>query len=215
MKFATLLSSLLLSTAAVFAGTATHTPPLVPAPAGCGPFDQGMHEIDLTGGYMYSPVGACGHGDRPKLTYGQGDLSLGWMLTSPRPGLGQNWLRGNWEALANVFGAGVAKGPSGIMVGGRGQIRYNFIQPDARWVPFVQLGAGGLGDDIYRHRDQRLVGSGFEFTLTADAGLRYLISPRWSVLIMADFEHVSNANTASRNVGVNAVGGMAGMGCFF
>lgn len=212
MKLVTLVANLLLPTA-VLAGTRTCTPPLTVAPAPCGPFEQGMREVDLTGGYMYSPVIA--KGGRPVLTYGQGDLSLGWMLTSPCAGLGQEWLRGNWEALANIFGAGVIKGPSGFMVGGRGQLRYNFVQPDTRWIPFVQIGAGGLGDDIYKHRDQRVVGSGFEFTLTADFGLRYMITPRFAAIIMADFEHVSNAGTASRNLGINAVGGMAGIGYFF
>lgn len=213
MKYAALFVTLLLPST-LLAGTKTCNPPITTASAEpCGPFEKGMYEFDLTGGYMYSPVIATKN--RPVLTYGQGDISLGWMLTSPFPGLGQNWLRGNWEALANVFGAGVVRGASGFMAGGRGLLRYNFVQPGARWVPFVQVGAGGNGDNIYEHCDQRLIGSGFEFSLVADIGVRYFLTPRFAAILMGDFEHVSNADTASRNLGVNAAGGMLGLGYFF
>ena len=149
------------------------------------------------------------------LNYGQGDVSFGWMLTNPAPLFGHSCLRGNWEVLGNLFGAGVVKGSGGFMTGGRLLLRYNFVQPQARWVPFVQIGAGGLGDNIYQHRDQRVVGSGFEFTLVADAGVRYFITPQWAAIVTADFEHVSNAGTAARNLGINASGGMLGVGWFF
>lgn len=178
-----------------------------------GPFDRGGHEVSVTGGFLYSPVVATG--GRPILNYGQGDASWGWMLTSPAPLFGKDWLRGNWEVLGNVFGADVVRGPSGFMAGGRLQMRYNFVQPASRWVPFFQIGAGGLGDNIYHHQDQSLVGGGFEFTLVADGGLRYFLTPKCAAILMIDFEHVSNANTASRNVGINAGGGMVGMGFFF
>ena len=137
------------------------------------------------------------------------------MLSSPAPLFGRDWLRGNWEALGNLFGMGVTTGPSGFLAGGRLLLRYNFVQPQARWVPFLQIGAGALGDNVYQHKDQRVVGSGVEFTLITEAGVRYFITPKWAVVLTADSEHISNADTASRNVGVNAVGGMLGVGCFF
>jgi len=177
------------------------------------PFAKGGHEIDFTVGYLHSPVFA--KKNRLTLDYAQSDVSFGWMLTSPAPLFGRDCLRGNWEALGNLFGVGVVKGPSGFMAGGRVLLRYNFVQPQARWVPFWQIGVGALGNDIYTHRDQRLVGSGFEFTLVTDVGLRYFITPQWAAILTADFEHISNADTASRNVGVNAAGGMLGVGYFF
>jgi hypothetical protein len=177
------------------------------------PFAQGQYEFGATAGYLVSPVFA--KKGRPKLNYAQVDLSLGMMLTSPAPLFGKNCLRGNWEALVNVCGMKVVSGPDGFLAGGRLLLRYNFVQPEARWVPFCQIGAGILGDDVYENRDQRLIGSGLEFTLVADAGLRYFINRCWAAILMADFEHISNANTASRNVGVNAAGGMLGLGYFF
>ena len=178
-----------------------------------GPFEKGGHEVDVAGMLLHSPVIVIGH--RPVLNYAQGDISMGWMLTSPSPLFNKNWLRGNWEFLGNAFGAGVVGGPKGYMVGGRVLLRYNFVQPDTRWVPFWQLGAGALGDDIYKNHPQTEVGGPFEFTLVSDAGVRYFITQKCAAILMADFEHVSNAGLYRRNLGVNAVGGSLGLGFFF
>ncbi|MDD5350228.1 MAG: acyloxyacyl hydrolase [Chthoniobacteraceae bacterium] len=201
----------LLGCSSTFAGPASLLAPA--APPDDGPFAKGALELSLSGGFLYSPI--CATKGRPIFAYGQGDLSLGWMLSDPAPLLGWNALRGNWEALANVFGAGVTRGPSGFLGGGRALLRYNFVQPGSKWVPFFQVGAGVLGDTVYEDHTQRLIGSGFEFTLVADAGLRYCFTPRWAAVLLADFEHISNANTASRNLGVNAVGGTVGVSWFF
>ena len=211
MKFLLLLSLSLLGIPAVFAGSPDVFKSMTAVES--GPFERGAHEVNVTSGFLYSPVIATGN--RQVLNYVQGDVSLGCMLTSPAPGFGHAWLRGNWEAIGTLFGVGVVKGPGDFMAGGRLLLRYNFVQPDAKWVPFFQIGAGGLGDNIYEHRDQRVIGSGFEFTLVADAGVRYFFNPKLALMLMADFEHVSNAGTASRNLGMNAAGGMLGVGYFF
>lgn len=213
IKLAALLAFLFLALPAVYAGGVDHSKVVTTLSTACGAFEKGAHETDVTAGFLYSPVIA--KGGRPVLNYVQGDFSLGLMLTSPAPGFGHEWLRGNWEGLVNLFGAGVVKGPDGFFAGGRLLMRYNFVQPGARWVPFWQIGAGGLGDNVYQHRDQRVVGSGFEFTLVTDLGVRYFITPKCAAILMADFEHISNAGTASRNLGINAAGGMLGIGYFF
>jgi len=86
--------------------------------------------------------------------------------------------------------------------------RYNFIQPDARWVPYFQLGAGALGNNIYRERGQKEIGEGFEFMLQGEIGLRYMISDAWSVSAEGGYRHISNAGLASNNEGLNSLGGV-------
>jgi len=177
------------------------------------PFAKGGREVSLTAGFLYSPV--CATSKRPVFNYVRGDLSVGWMFCSPAPLFGCDALRGNWEGLLNVFGAGSVLGSSGSLAGGRVLLRYNFVQPEARWVPFFQVGAGILGNNVYRDRSQKIIGSGFEFTLVADAGVRYFATRQWAVVFMIDFEHISNANTGCRNIGVNALGGSVGVSRFF
>lgn len=174
------------------------------------PFTKGMREAGFTAGFLYSPV--FGERNRQTFSYAQQDLTLGWMLNSPA---GSSWYRGNFEFLLNIAGAEIAQGPGSYLIGGRVLLRYNFVQPATKWVPFIQIGAGGIANDVYRDHSQRLIGSGFEFTLVGDIGVRYFISPRWALLATINFEHISNANSASRNLGVNALGAMIGISTFF
>jgi len=41
------------------------------------------------------------------------------------------------------------------------------------------------------------------------------LNDRWSLLIEGGYQHISNADTAARNVGVNAFGGSVGLGWIY
>jgi lipid A 3-O-deacylase len=129
------------------------------------------------------------------------------MYDSPRH---DDWLggllRGNNEFLLEAFGGPVTKGPGSYLAGGSLLWRYNFVQPDARWAPYLQLGAGALGNDIYTGHGQREIGEAFEFVLQGDIGLKYLINDQWSVSAEGGYRHISNADLASRNEGLNSIG---------
>ena len=101
-------------------------------------------------------------------------------------------------------------GPGSAIANGDIIFRYNFVQPHAVVVPFWQLGLGLNASDISQNHDQRLVGRTQEFTIQTSTGVRVLVNPRWSVDLEAIYQHISNAGTADRNVGVNAVGGLLG-----
>ena len=94
-------------------------------------------------------------------------------------------------------------------------MRYNFIQPNARLVPYFQIGGGGLYIDSYKDQSQRLIGQAFEFNLQAALGLRYLINDKWAICIEGAYRHISNADLAPRNIGLNSVGGFAGVSYFY
>ena len=178
--------------------------------AAFSPFEKGRHELEFTGGWFYSPILMRSH--RPEFDYAQQNIRFGWMLTSPS---GNGFFRGNYELLANVTASEITAGPGSWMAGARLLIRYNFIQPNAHLVPFITLGGGGIGDDAYLAQWQRLIGSGFEFTLTASGGVRYFIQDNWALQFAVTFEHISNAGTADRNWGSNALGGELGVSRFF
>lgn len=199
-----------LSLASAFAGVDV-SKEVVTTKAAFYPFEKGTREVELTSGWFHSDILAT---SRPTFEFEESDLSYGWMLNSPH---GSGFFRGNCELLLSAFGSFTTSsvGPSGVMVGGRLKLRYNFVQENARIVPFVELGAGGLGDDIYLDQTQRVIGSGFEFNLEAGAGVRFLICDHWAFSLMSSFEHISNAGTAARNLGANALGGRAGFSYFY
>jgi hypothetical protein len=146
---------------------------------------------------------------RPTVNSQLEDIRLGWMYDSPRHDnwLG-GWLRGNSEFLLELAAGPVTKGPGSYLAGGSVLWRYNFVQPGAHWVPYLQLGGGALDNDIFKGRAQMEVGEAFEFELQGDAGLRYLINDQWSISAEAGYRHISNADLSSRNEGLNSLGGL-------
>jgi len=90
-------------------------------------------------------------------------------------------------------------------------LRYNFVQPDSKWVPYVQIGGGAVYNDIYKDRSQRLTGQAWEIQASAAIGVRYLLNDRWSVNLEGGYRHISNAGMDDRNVGLNSLGGGIGL----
>jgi hypothetical protein len=194
-----------------FAGTdaKTVTPPVQIQ----DPFSKGMTEIETVAGYFHSPFNVGG-GHRPEFDYAGADFRYGVIL-SPTLFDSSHFLRGDFEFLADGFGDGVAKGYGNYLAGGSVLFRYNFFHPGSRFIPYFQLGGGGLHSDAAESPDQRLIGGNFEFILQADFGARFLLNNRWSLLLEGGYQHISNADTAARNVGVNALGGRLGLGWLY
>lgn len=170
------------------------------------PYQKGTLELQTGAGAFFS------FGDREEINYASEYLRAGWMLSNVH---GHGLLRGNWQGLIEVFGGEVFVGPGTGFVGGSLIGRYNFVQEQARLVPYFQLGGGGMYDDIYRNRSQHIIGSGFEFLLRTGFGLRWHLTPKCALFAETEYQHISNANTASRNVGNNAFGATVGFSWFF
>jgi lipid A 3-O-deacylase len=174
------------------------------------PFAKGNTEFQLGVGAFYS----FGNESevRPRIVDVGGAARLGWMLTDVAS---DGWCRGNWEFLAEVYGGGIVEGPGDVIIGATLLLRYNFVQEGSRWVPYFQLGGGGVYSDAHEDEVQRAIGSEYSFNLQGGFGLRYLCSDRCAVYIEALYRHISNAGMADRNLGSNAVGGFVGLSYFF
>lgn len=174
------------------------------------PFARGGGEVQVAVG----PYGsfAPDSSDRPSIDLVYQSVRVGWMLNSPG---GSGFLRGNAEFLLQLFAGEVISGPGTGLVGTSFLLRYNFVQPEARLVPYFQLGGGVLWNDIHEDSSQRLIGQAFEFDLEASLGLRWLISDHWHLLIEGGYRHISNNDRAERNTGLDSLGAMVGVGAFF
>jgi lipid A 3-O-deacylase len=173
------------------------------------PFDQGKFELQSQSGVYFS----VGGGNRPTLNYSSTAYRLGVMLNTPS---GDGFLRGNCELMLQIFAGSVFDdNPGNYLVGGTIILRYNFVQPDSKWVPYVQIGAGGAYNDIYKDQSQRLIGQNWEFDLEAALGIRYFFNDRWSAALEGGYRHISNADTNERNVGLNSIGATVGLGLHF
>jgi lipid A 3-O-deacylase len=172
---------------------------------------EDMLDIQLASGPLFS---SQIFGNRtPTTNAWQSNLRLGWILNKPaaKPSL----LRGNFEAILDLSYALINQGPGNYWAGIAALIRYNFIPPNSRWIPYVQVGAGIVNTDAYKDESQDAIGEAIEFTPQASLGIRYFFKENWSLNIEGGFLHISNANLADRNTGLNFFGGFIGISYLF
>jgi lipid A 3-O-deacylase len=169
-------------------------------------FHRGWHEATFGAGFLISNVVRADN--RPNIDYTVIDASVGYMVWTPNSG---GFFRGNLELAPEIFGAYVFHGPGNYVAGATLWLRYNFVQPGWKLVPYLEGGGGGTALDIPDKFDGKI----FNFNLDAAIGLRYFVEPRCSVNVEYRFQHISNADLWSHNVGVNTTGPFVGVSFFF
>lgn len=214
LLFALSAASVLLTQAPVSAGTAAYSSKQVTQPRVevFDPFRAGGMEFELSAGHFWS-VGTKGTIRRPDTEWIMGSARLGWMLNSPSC---SGMFRGNWEFLFGAFGDYFYDGPGNYFVGADLNLRYNFVQPNATVVPFIQIGAGGAyGDWADEAPEQGLIGSDWNWELQGALGVRWMLNERLALVTYAQWQHFSNGGSTANNRGLNGVGAMAGLSWFF
>jgi hypothetical protein len=144
--------------------------------------------------------------------YAQMNVRLGWILDEPGP----HWFlpNGNLEALFELSNSLIYDGYGSYIGGVTVLLRYNFLEKYATCTPYAQAGAGVVYTDAYQEKDQIAIGQAIEFTPQASFGFRYHIRERWTMDFEFMVHHISNANLAERNRGINAIGGFLGLTYF-
>lgn len=152
----------------------------------------------------------------PYYTLIPGILSLRWQLYDPR---GPSFLRGNTDFTFGGVYTAITEGPESVFVGPLIGLRYNFVQPNWRMVPYVEL-RGGLGytdakgpGEVAHHKPDIGQGQDFTFTFLIGAGWRYNFSPRYSASLGVEYMHVSNMYLSEPkyyNHGINVAGPIVG-----
>lgn len=170
------------------------------------PFQRDKYELGLNTSILFSPI--LPDKGRPTIDYSLSGLHFGWMLTDANSSC---WLPGNWELLGEVIGGTPLSGKGSYLAGATVWIRYNFVVPNWKLVPYVQGGGGAELTDF----DQRLIGEHFNFNVDAGAGVHYFVKPDLSINVGCHFQHLSNAKLSDTDIGVNAFGPEVGVSYFF
>lgn len=173
-------------------------------------FACGSKELqNVTGAFFFFDTT---QNNRPAIDLAVNSLRLGVMLNDP-------WsagpLSGNFEALGEVYAGPIIAGPGNVTAGATVFIRYNFIQPQARFIPYLQIGAGGVYTDIPEKESKGLVSLPVEFNLQGVVGTRIMLNGAWSLVIEGGYRHISNATIKLPNYGIDSAGGSLGFGFFF
>jgi opacity protein-like surface antigen len=175
------------------------------------PFEKGSREFQLLTGAFFSFT--ITPSDRATFNDAFGTARVGWMLNDIS---GSGIFRGNNEFLVEVFGSGLFRGPGTGFVGTTLFLRRNFVQSaDQTVVPYFQLGVGSLYNDSYKDQSQQSIGAAFEFNLQASLGVRFFLSESCALVLEGGYRHISNADLASRNTGLDSLGASVGVSYFF
>jgi opacity protein-like surface antigen len=124
------------------------------------------------------------------------DFSLRWQLYDLK---GRSILRGNTDLTFTGSYTAIPKGPESRYAAFLTGVRYNFVQPNWRIAPYVQLRAGlGFTDaaqpyESTHHLPEIGQGQDFTFTFIFGGGVRYNFNSRYSVETGISYMHISNA----------------------
>jgi lipid A 3-O-deacylase len=114
------------------------------------------------------------------------------------------------SAIAEPIFRGIENRYFGINLG----MRYNFVRPGSRFVPYF---SGGLGLGWIDSQSQVFGGQGqdFTFNILSAAGISYLVDDHWKISVGALYQHLSNGGQTDPNPSLNLFGPQVGLSCSF
>lgn len=120
-------------------------------------------------------------------------------------------LTGNLEVLVEPFFAQFTHPFSAEAAGGTLVFKYNLLS-FGRWMPFWDVGAGMLWTNLAPRI--RELSTPLNFVIETGPGIQYFITEQTTLTIGVRYNHISNADTGERNIGLNAVLPYAGLAWF-
>jgi lipid A 3-O-deacylase len=120
------------------------------------------------------------------------------------------WLRGFNQIYFLSMAEPIFRGPENHYFGISTGLRYNFVRPGARLIPYV---SGGVGLGFIDSHSQIVGAQGQDFTfniLTA-AGLSYRMNDHWKASLGVLYQHLSNAGLTDPNPSLNLFGPQLGI----
>src|ERR1700745_175763 len=140
-------------------------------------------ELAVESGYLFGAI-------NPPADY---QIGAEFLTARVRWGVVQRdtWLRGYNQfyvsAIAEPIFRGIENRYFGINLG----MRYNFVRPGSRFVPYI---SGGLGLGWIDSQAQVFGGQGqdFTFNILSEAGISYLVDDHWKLSVGALYQHLSN-----------------------
>ena len=172
------------------------------------PYRKGSWELSLESSYTFQDIPAplflfAGRVYTGPYTYQLATqvLSVRYQFNDPT---GPWLLRGTLEGSAAVVGSAIVRGPENYFIGFALGLRYYFVQPGARLVPYMELrgGPGQVDSQGYRHAQQQ----DLAFTYLLGLGVRYDVNRRWSYTLSVIDQHLSNGYLTTPNFGFDSVG---------
>jgi hypothetical protein len=117
----------------------------------------------------------------------------------------EGWLRGYNQFYISAVAEPILRGIENHYFGLNFGMRYNFVQPGSRFIPYF---SGGLGLGwIDSHADiPGGQGQDFTFNILSAAGISYKVNDQWRIDVGVLYEHLSNGGQTDPNPSLNLFG---------
>jgi lipid A 3-O-deacylase len=127
---------------------------------------------------------------------------------------GDSWLRGYNQFYVSAIAEPIFQGIENHYFGFNLGMRYNFVRPGSRFVPYV---SGGVGAGWIDSHPEIPGGQGqdFTFNILSAAGISYLVDDHWKISVGVLYEHLSNADQTDPNPSLNLFGPQVGVSYSF
>jgi len=124
------------------------------------------------------------------------------------------WLRGYNQFYVSAIAEPIFRGIENHYFGLNLGMRYNFVRPGSRFIPYF---SGGLGLGwIDSHPDvPGGQGQDFTFNISSAAGVSYLVDDHWKISVGALYQHLSNGGQTDPNPSLNLFGPQVGVSYSF
>ena len=127
---------------------------------------------------------------------------------------GDNWLRGYNQFYFSAMAEPILQGIENHYFGFNLGMRYNFVRPGSRLVPYL---SGGVGAGWIDSHPEIPGGQGqdFTFNILSAAGISYSVNNHWKVNVGALYQHLSNGGQTDPNPSLNLFGPQVGLNYSF
>jgi len=164
-------------------------------------FNPERFEVALESGYLFGFI-------NPPRSY---QIGAEFLTARVRWGVVRSdmWLRGYNQFYISAIAEPIFRGIENHYFGLNFGMRYNFVRPGSRLVPYI---SGGLGLGWIDSHAEIPGGQGQDFTfniLTA-AGISYKMNDHWKLNAGILYEHLSNGGQTDPNPSLNLLGPQVG-----
>ena len=124
------------------------------------------------------------------------------------------WLRGFNQVYLLAMAEPIFRGPEDYYFGISTGLRYNFVRPGARLIPYVSGGVGAGFIDSHANVFGAQ-GQDFTFNILTAAGIAYKMNDHWKANLGILYQHLSNGGQTDPNPSLNLLGPQIGINFSF
>ena len=169
-------------------------------------FNPQRFEFAIESGFLFGAI-------NPPASY---EIGAEFLTARIRWGVirGDTWLRGYNQFYVSAMAEPIFRGIENHYFGFNFGMRYNFVRPGSRFVPYFSGGVGAGGIDSHPEIPGGQ-GQDFTFNILSAAGISYSVNDHWKINVGALYQHLSNGGQTDPNPSLNLFGPQVGVTCSF